>query len=86
MKKGGPRKVDEFVVFNLVEMLRTAMDHLDTTHANSTKIEEEAQNVIEKDLALWDQVANAKRATDVIIVQIEHVFAKELIVTKNYGY
>jgi len=52
MKKGGPRKVDEFVVFNLVEMLRTAMDHLDTTHANSTKIEEEAQNVIEKDLAL----------------------------------
>jgi hypothetical protein len=62
------------------------MDHLDTTHANSTKIEEEAQNVIEKDLALWDQVANAKRATNVIIVQIEHVFAKELIVTKNCGY
>jgi hypothetical protein len=42
MKKGGPRKVDEFVVLNLVEMLRMAMEDLDTTHVNSTKIEEKA--------------------------------------------
>jgi hypothetical protein len=52
MKKGGPRKVDEFAILNLVEMLRIAMEDLDTTHANNTKIEKEAQNVIEKDLAL----------------------------------
>lgn len=52
MKKGGPRKIDEIVVPNLVEMLRMVMEDLDTTHANSTKIEEEAQNVIKKDLAL----------------------------------
>jgi transcriptional regulator len=44
------------------------MEDLDTTHANNTKIEKEAQNVIEKDLALWDQVANAKRATYVVVV------------------
>ncbi len=68
MKKGGPRKVDEFAILNLVEMLRIAMEDLDTTHANNTKIEKEAQNVIEKDLALWDQVANAKRATYVVVV------------------
>jgi hypothetical protein len=59
------------------------MEDVDTTHANSTKIEKEVQNVIEKDLALWDQVANAKRATNVIIVLTKHVFAKELIATKN---
>jgi hypothetical protein len=56
------------------------MEDLHRTHANSTKIEEEVQNVIEKDLALWDQVANAKRATNILI---EHVFAKELTATKN---
>jgi hypothetical protein len=33
-------------------MLITAMEDVDTTHANSTKIEKEVQNVIEKDLAL----------------------------------
>jgi hypothetical protein len=52
MKKRGPRKVDEFTTLNLVEMLRMAMEDLHRTHANSTKIEEEVQNVIEKDLAL----------------------------------
>ncbi len=70
MKKGGPRKVDEFVVLNLVEMLRMAMEDLDTTHVNSTKIEEKAQHAIKKDLALQNQVANVEKATNAIMLRL----------------
>ncbi|CAK9194207.1 unnamed protein product [Sphagnum troendelagicum] len=63
---------------NLREMLRVAMEDLETARANSTRIEEETQNVAEKALALRDQVADAEQAADAAIAQIEYILAKEL--------
>jgi hypothetical protein len=78
MKEEGAGKVDESPVPNLREMLRVAMEDLETARANSTRIEEETQNVAEKALALRDQVADAEQAADAAIAQIEYILAKEL--------
>ncbi|CAM6018307.1 unnamed protein product [Sphagnum balticum] len=78
MKEEGAGKVDESPVPNLREMLRVAIEDLETARANSTRIEEETQNVAEKALALRDQVADAEQAADAAIAQIEYILAKEL--------
>ncbi|KAH9547976.1 hypothetical protein CY35_11G063400 [Sphagnum magellanicum] len=76
-------KEDESPVLKLKELLRLAKEDLEMARANSTRLEEEAQTAAEKALALWDQVADAERAADAAISQIESIVSKELAVEDN---
>ncbi len=76
-------KEDESPVLKLKELLRLAKEDLEMARANSTRLEEEAQTAAEKALALWDRVADAERAADAAISQIESIVSKELAVENN---
>ncbi len=76
-------KEDESPVLKLKELLRLAKEDLEMARANSTRLEEEAQTAAEKALALRDQVADAERAADAAISQIESIVSKELALEDN---
>ncbi|CAK9258254.1 unnamed protein product [Sphagnum jensenii] len=76
-------KEDESPVLKLKELLRLAKEDLEMARTNSTRLEVEAQTAAEKALALWDQVADAERAADAAISQIESIVSKELAVEDN---
>lgn len=79
----GSETEDVSLVAQLKELLRLANEELESARANSTALEEKAQQAAEKALALHDQAAATANAADTAMMSIQVILEKEVRVEEN---